>query len=297
MTAPPRQTVLIVDDDRTNRLILAGALKDECQVILAKDGASALRVARENAGIRLVRLDVSMPDLDGYEVLRELKADPRTADIPVVFITGNTEEKEEEYGLTLGAADYVFKPVRPAIVRARIRNLLKMATLGRTVASSTLRDEATGLFSRCYFHEAFATACALAASTKEPLGLALIEIDNFDAAGRKNTDGDREEIIQGVARCLERQARSPLGIAARYAEALFALLLPRGAEIEETLAAIQEEVRTLGSETVTVSIGAITADGANDSPPDALLERVKTVLAGVKSEGGNLRRLVSAAEV
>lgn len=131
MTTFSEQTMLIVDDDRTNRLILAGVLKDECHVILAKDGSAALRLVRENEDIGLVLLDVTMPGMDGYEVLRNLKGDPRTADIPVVFITGNTDEKEEEEGLALGAVDYVFKPVRPAIVRARIRNLLKMVALSR----------------------------------------------------------------------------------------------------------------------------------------------------------------------
>jgi len=125
------QTVLIVDDDRANRMILAGVLKNECQVILAKDGASALRLVRDNDDIRLVLLDVTMPDMDGYEVLQNLKKDERASGIPVVFITGNTDEKEEEHGLALGAADYIFKPVRPAIVRARIRNLLKMVALSR----------------------------------------------------------------------------------------------------------------------------------------------------------------------
>lgn len=134
------QTVLIVDDDRTNRMILAGVLKDDCHVILAKDGASALRLVRENEAISLVLLDVTMPDMDGYDVLRHLKSDDRTAEIPVVFITGNTEEKEEEHGLLLGAADYVFKPVRPAIVRARIRNLLKMTALYRKLSPRISRD-------------------------------------------------------------------------------------------------------------------------------------------------------------
>lgn len=135
-----KQTVLIVDDDRTNRMILAGVLKDDCHVILAKDGASALRLVRENEDISLVLLDITMPDMDGYEVLQQLKDDELTAEIPVVFITGNTEEKEEAYGLILGAADYVFKPVRPAIVRARIRNLLKMTALSRKLSPRVGRD-------------------------------------------------------------------------------------------------------------------------------------------------------------
>src|SRR6202012_3349705 len=103
-------TVLVVDDDRINRTALAELLRSECRLVLAKDGPSALQRMRDE-DVSLVLLDVSMPGMDGYEVLAQLKANKRTSDIGVIFITGHSEEADEERGLLLGAADYVSKPI------------------------------------------------------------------------------------------------------------------------------------------------------------------------------------------
>jgi CheY-like chemotaxis protein len=134
MNTPPLHTVLIVDDDRVNRMALAAALQDECRLVLVRDGESALKRAREDPTISLILLDVSMPGMDGYEVMRKLREDDSTARIAVIFITGLNEEADEEYGLSLGAVDYVVKPIRPAIVRARIRNQLKLISQNREVS-------------------------------------------------------------------------------------------------------------------------------------------------------------------
>jgi CheY-like chemotaxis protein len=122
---PPLQTVLIADDDRSSRMLLAEALKDECHLILAKNGASALRMAQENRQIRLVLLDLNMPDMNGFEILQSLKSDKDTAHIPVVFVTGNLVEEDARYARTLGAADYLCKPVPPATVQRCVRSLLQ----------------------------------------------------------------------------------------------------------------------------------------------------------------------------
>ena len=106
----------------------------------AKDGPSALLRAQEEEDISLILLDVSMPGMDGYEVLRRLRMDARTADIGVIFVTGRTDEEDEERGILLGAADYVPKPIRPAIVRARIRNQLKLAMQRRELERLRARD-------------------------------------------------------------------------------------------------------------------------------------------------------------
>src|SRR5205085_4866458 len=99
-------------------------LADQAQVFFATNGPAALQKAAQEE-LDLILLDVMMPGMDGYEVCRSLKADPMTEQIPVVFITGLSEEHDEEKGLRLGAIDYVTKPPSSAIVRARVRNLLR----------------------------------------------------------------------------------------------------------------------------------------------------------------------------
>ncbi|MBI4984358.1 MAG: response regulator [Rhodocyclales bacterium] len=118
-------TVLVVDDVAENIDVLAGILRDQYRVLFATNGADALALARsERPG--LILLDVVMPGMDGYEVCRCLKADLRTRDIPVIFVSAMTDERDELTGLEIGAVDYLPKPCKPPIVRQRVRIHLEL---------------------------------------------------------------------------------------------------------------------------------------------------------------------------
>ncbi|MGE0085227.1 MAG: response regulator [Desulfococcaceae bacterium] len=123
------QKILIVDDERYNINVLVAILKDEYRLIIAKNGMDALRRTKSANPPDIILLDIMMPGMDGYEVCRQLKSDPKTCHIPVIFITAMGEMENEEKGLLMGAIDYIIKPVSPPIVRARVRNhlALKMA--------------------------------------------------------------------------------------------------------------------------------------------------------------------------
>jgi putative two-component system response regulator len=121
-----RQVVLIVDDTPENIHVLIEVLRDEYATIVATSGRKALQMASAQPQPDLILLDVMMPEMDGYEVCRQLKADAGTSDIPVIFITQLAEEEDERKGLELNAVDYIHKPFRPALVKARIRNHLEL---------------------------------------------------------------------------------------------------------------------------------------------------------------------------
>ncbi|MFC5316353.1 response regulator, partial [Azospirillum rugosum] len=116
MEAPTRATVLIVDDTADNLSLIGRFLKDSYTVKAANNGQAALRIAFSDTPPDLILLDVMMPVMDGYEVCRRLKADPRTCDIPIIFLTARTSIDDEKFGLDLGAADYISKPISPPIV-------------------------------------------------------------------------------------------------------------------------------------------------------------------------------------
>ncbi len=119
-------TILIVDDNRDNLTVIGGLLKGEYHVRVANSGERALQVAVTAPIPDLILLDIMMPGMDGYETLRHLRAMPETRDTPVIFVTAMTADEDEEAGLRLGAVDYVTKPIRPAILSARVRTHLAL---------------------------------------------------------------------------------------------------------------------------------------------------------------------------
>jgi putative two-component system response regulator len=121
-----RQTILVVDDTPENLGVMSALLRDDYRVKVAGSGERALQVAAAQPAPDLILLDVMMPGLDGHEVLRRLKAGAATRDIPVIFLTAMNEAEDEQVGLRLGAVDYISKPVRPAIVLARVHNHLQL---------------------------------------------------------------------------------------------------------------------------------------------------------------------------
>lgn len=121
-----RPTVLVVDDTPDNLTLMSALLKDEYRVKVANNGEKALRIAHAIPQPDLILLDIMMPDMDGYEVCRQLKADGMTRDIPLIFLTARTETEDEKLGLELGAVDYISKPISPPIVMARVRTHLKL---------------------------------------------------------------------------------------------------------------------------------------------------------------------------
>jgi len=120
------QTVLIVDDEPANISLLNEVLKTDYRIMVAKDGKRALLVAQSNPPPDLILLDIVMPELDGYEVLKRLKADEDTKNIPIIFVTSKNKDEDETKGLEMGAVDYIHKPFNPAVVKARVRAHLEL---------------------------------------------------------------------------------------------------------------------------------------------------------------------------
>jgi len=137
MSSRDGKLVLIVDDTPTNIAVLSGLLKDSYKTKVATSGEKALAIAAGPEKPDLILLDVMMPDMDGFEVCRRLKANPDTSEIPVIFVTARTEEVDEVKGFEVGAVDYIHKPFSAPIVLARIKTQLALqAAFAETPASS-----------------------------------------------------------------------------------------------------------------------------------------------------------------
>jgi len=131
-----KSSLLVVDDIPDNLTLMSSLLKDEYKVKVANSGERALTIARSGTPPDLILLDIMMPEMDGYEVCRRLKADPATRHIPVIFLTAKAEVGDETRGLELGAVDYITKPISPPIVLARVKTHLAMK-----IVQDFLRDQ------------------------------------------------------------------------------------------------------------------------------------------------------------
>ncbi len=123
--------VLVVDDKPDNIAILSNILKPHYQVMAALTGTKALEIARSENQPDLILLDIMLPDIDGYQVCQQLKEHSKTRDIPIIFITAKDQSEDEEYGLQLGAVDFITKPIKQAILKARVKTHLRLSNQTR----------------------------------------------------------------------------------------------------------------------------------------------------------------------
>jgi diguanylate cyclase (GGDEF)-like protein len=272
--------VLIVDDQPANVRLMAEALKGEYELRFATSGAAAIEVAA-SGGVDLILLDVVMPELDGFEVCRRLKADERTSGIPVIFVTAREETEDETTGFDAGGVDYITKPAKPAIVRARVRTHLELKQSRDLLAHLAMVDPLTGIPNRRRFDTMLQIEWSRAARNQRWLSLAILDVDYFKRFNDTYGHARGDECLRAIAATASVLARRPGEIAARIGGEEFALILPDtdAGAMRDLMAGLLERVHELSIEhagsdvakNVTVSIGAVTLlPEREESPSDAV---------------------------
>lgn len=237
--------ILIVDDEAINIKTLSNLLKEDDQVIFATNGEDAISQARSCIP-DLILLDVVMPGMSGHEVCAELKSDPVTKAIPIIFITALNDTKNEEVGLALGAIDYIHKPFQPVIVKLRVANHLMLKTqhdtLERLAAELSIEvnqlvdsereishlathDGLTGLPNRTLFIDRFEASIKTAKRTHERISVMFIDLDGFKEVNDTLGHLYGDELLKSIAEKLTHSVRE-MDTVARFGGDEFIILLP-----------------------------------------------------------------------
>lgn len=298
LTSPTVKPRILLIDDSADVIKLTDAIVGSlASVSFAMTGQRGLDLAHAMHP-ELILLDMALPDMDGLTVCRKLKESPDTADIPVLFVTAEGEEHFEIAAMEAGAVDYLVKPLRVAIARARINAHLSLRRHQLLWMQMAQRDGLTGIYNRRYFEERLAEEFAIHRRREMPLGVAMIDIDCFkhfnDATGHLSGD----ECLKSVATVLKEAARRPSEVVARFGGEEFVVLLPDTAlpDLARIGTWFLEQVRSLKlphpdspvSENVTISMGLASTVPRQNSLPQSLIEAADRALYRAKSAGRNI---------
>jgi len=293
----PLATILVVDDSPENLQVISAVLKEHYKVKVAISGERALALATAPEPPDLILLDVMMPGMDGYEVCTRLKNNPATARIPVLFVSSRDEEEDEARGLSLGAIDYIVKPIRPSIVQARVRNHIELKRSRDLLERLTTQDHLTGISNRRRFDDYLEVEWRRAAREQAPISLISIDIDHFKAFNDHYGHPRGDHCLIHVARSLASCVTRPSDLVARCGGEEFACVLPAtdsaGAEklAEQMRAGILaqclEHAHSSTHSHVTISLGVATTVPQADEPVQALIDLADAALYEAKSAGRN----------
>ncbi len=316
--------ILLVDDDPDTILLMSRILAGLAPLRFATSGAEALKRARESAPA-LILLDAEMPGVSGFQVCQALKADAALADVPVIFVTSHCEPSFEVAGFEIGAADFISKPVTPALVRARVERQLQVRRMTDELRRISTVDALTGVANRRRFDDMLGREWLRAKRAGDAIALLLVDVDHFklfnDCFGHPAGDA----CLRSVSQALAAFNRRPGDLVARYGGEEFALLLPDTARsgAEHMAHRVLDAVDALRiphalsptAPHLTVSVGIACYDEASacwiDSPADSrnaslgppqcssvdLLEAADKALYSAKHAGRARARLLDIADV
>lgn len=289
--------ILIVDDTPTNIQVLAENLINDYRIKVAVSGEAALEAVAKQGLPDLILLDVMMPDMDGYEVCRRLKENPRTSAIPVIFVTALNAVSDEERGLNLGALDYIAKPFYLPVVKARIRNHIRLKQMTDMLEAMAWIDGLTGIPNRRRFDQVLDSEWKRAQRNRLPLGVIMVDIDHFKGYNDCHGHGAGDICLKQVATLLAATVSRSADLVARYGGEEFVILTP-----ETDTAGVQRIAEQLrlriesqhiphaGSEAscwVTISAGCAARIPEPEQLPSLLLDEADRMLYLAKGAGRN----------
>jgi diguanylate cyclase (GGDEF)-like protein len=289
-----RPKLLVVDDQPINIQVMYRCFAGDYQVFMATNGEQALGICSSNPP-DLILLDVVMPGVDGFEVCKRLKADESTRHIPVIFVTAHTDPAQETHGLSLGAVDFIAKPINPDVVRARVKTHLTLKFQSDLLRQLVFLDGLTGVFNRRYFDQQMSTEWARSARNNTPLSLILLDVDFFKLFNDRYGHQAGDDALRVVASALKSCLRRPADLVARYGGEEFACVLPETSYDDALVIAneLEAKIRSLAiphqgstaDSVLTISIGLATRVSNVDTDVTGLIGMADNLLYKAKHTG------------
>ncbi|MGQ9481016.1 diguanylate cyclase [Chloroflexus sp.] len=307
MTSNHSPVILIVDDTPVNLLLLTQLLSAQSYDVRPVTQGTAALTAIRTIRPDLVLLDIRMPDMDGYEVYRQLKADGETAQIPVIFISALDDVEDKVRAFECGGVDYIAKPFQPLEVLARVRTHLALAQARKALEAANRElqraltreaelariDWLTGVYNRSHFYELARHEFAIATRYERPLTVCMLDIDHFKQINDRYGHLIGDQVLRAVAQTVAHQIRTADSIG-RFGGEEFILLLPNtnlpaaltlAERLRVTIADLQVHTDR-GIITATISVGVAERRPA-DTTIERLIDRADQALYAAKRQGRN----------
>ncbi|GAB1476835.1 diguanylate cyclase [Bacillota bacterium] len=292
-----RKKILLVDDSVLNLMLLTEALSDEYEVITAVNGKEAIALAESDSPPDIILLDIIMPGMSGYEVCQRLSDSNATKDIPVIFVTGMQDEKNQEQGLSLGAIDYITKPFSVPIIKAKIKNHLELKEYNDVLKSSSWKDELTQIANRRRYDAVLESEIRRSRRGKSFISVLIADIDSFKKYNDTYGHLAGDKCLQKVAQAIVSSLKRPGDLAARWGGEEFSVLLPETDRASALYIGenIRQAVESMGipheaspvTGVVTISIGVSTMDPSKEQSAESLFLEADRALYNAKKLGKN----------
>ena len=284
---------LLIDDSPAMHKLLSLRLRnDGLDVISAMSGKEGVLAAQKEAP-SVVLLDLGMPGMDGFEVLRTLKDNEATLHIPVIMLSGVHNSHDKVTAFDLGAVDFITKPFDVTELRVRVRSALRVSYLMKMLSQRAHIDGLTGLYNRAHFDHRWEEEVSAVVRHHRPLTLAMLDLDHFKSVNDSFGHPAGDAVIQGLAKIIRRECRQS-DVACRYGGEEVVLIMPETRP--EDAAGVCERIRASFAEVVwpkhperavTCSIGVVGTDGVASVEPLAWLDLADKNLYRAKREGRN----------
>lgn len=306
-------TLLLVDDDPSIIQAANRLLSDFGRCRFARSAIDALRLLR-NEPVDLMLLDAQMPEMGGLELLALMQKTPELAGIPVVLLTSHRDEATEEAAFAAGAVDYLCKPIRPGVLKARVRTQLRLSRALADVRRLSLTDALTGLANRRAMQERLEHELVRAARTGSAMSLMMVDVDHFKGFNDHYGHAIGDRALVHVADCLRKAASRASDFSSRWGGEEFVVVLPdtdaQGAvvvaeHLHQSMAELDmpNQASPLGRLSASVGIASVAAQGVIHSvasplarAPDhveKLLAQADAALYQAKAEGRSRSVLAS----